>query len=117
MMKNLKKTNKFKTLRNVTLVFILIISIFSLKFSSIKYKSLDYSIEKYITSGFFNKHKLYSIENYEIKFSDGMSCIAEVCGIGDKSPYKTVKYNIRLEKNKSGIWKLAEIYTIDDDLL
>ncbi len=104
-----KKVNKLKSLISVTLVFILIIYIFSFRFSSMKYKNVDYAIEKYMTSGLFNDYRLYSMKNYKIKFSDGISCIAEVDGIEDKRPYKTVKYNIHLKKNKSGIWKLSEI--------
>ncbi|MEG1257174.1 hypothetical protein [Clostridium sp.] len=110
-MKPIKNHTKLKTFLFFVLIFILLIYLLWYKFSSKKYENLDYAINKYTTTGLFNKHRLYSLENYEIKFSDGNLCIVEVTGIEDRSPYKTVKYNIYLEKYKSTKWKLSEIYS------
>lgn len=108
------KHNKIKTFSFFILIFLLLLYLFTYKFSSKKYENIDYAINKYTTTGIFNKHRLYSLENYEIKFSDGNLCIVEVTGIEDKSPYKTVKYNIYLEKTKSQKWKLSEIYSLNE---
>ena len=107
-MTHLKKLNKFKALFFLFLIIMVITSISLFIYSNTKYKNLDYAIEKYSTSGLFNKYKLYSLENSKIKFSDGNVCIAEVNGIEGKSPYKTVTYTLRLVKHKSGKWKVSE---------
>ncbi|WP_346962055.1 hypothetical protein [Clostridium sp.] len=104
-----KKLKKFKTLFLISLIAITTTSIIVFSYSNFKCKNLDYAIEKYSTSGLFNKHKLYSLENFKIKFSDGSICIAEVNGIEGKSPYKSITYNLHLVKHKSGKWKLSEI--------
>jgi hypothetical protein len=107
-MAHFKKTNKFKALFFLSLIIMAITSISLFAYSNVKCRNLDYAIEKYSTSGLFNKYKLYSLENSKIKFSDGSVCIAEVNGIEGKSPYKTVTYTLRLVKHKSGKWKVSE---------
>jgi hypothetical protein len=108
-----KKINRFKTLFIPLLIIISITSIALFSYSNSKYQDLDYAIEKYSTSGFFNKDKLYSLEDFKIKFSDGSICIAEVNGIEGKTPYKTITYNLHLVKHKSGKWKISEFSPID----
>ncbi|MFR1710403.1 MAG: hypothetical protein ACLSV2_16075 [Clostridium sp.] len=108
-MNYLKKVNKFKTLFLSFLIVLSITSMLIFIYSTSKYKNLDYAIEKYSTSGPFNKYKLYSLEKFKIRFSDGDICIAEVTGIEGTQPYKTVTYTLHLAKNKSGKWKLSEI--------
>jgi len=107
-MTHLKKLNKFKTLFFLFLIIMVITCISLFTYSNAKCRNLDYAIDKYSTSGLFNKHKLYSLENSKIKFSDGSVCIAEVNGIEGKSPYKTVTYTLHLVKHKSGKWKVSE---------
>jgi len=91
-----------------TCIFILL-AITSININSnYKCKDLDYAIKKYTTSGVFNQYKLYSMDNYEIKFSDSTYAIIEVTGIENKAPYKSVKYNLHLKKNSKGTWKVKE---------
>lgn len=106
LIKNLKK---FKTLSFISLIIIITTYIIVFSYTNFKCKNLDYAIKKYSTSGIFNKCKLYSLEDFNIKFSDGNICIAEVNGIEGKSPYKTSTYTLHLVKHKSGKWKLSEI--------
>lgn len=108
-MNSLKKIKKFKTLFLLFLIILSITSTLIFTYSNLKYKNLDYAIEKYSTSGLFNKYKLYSLENFKVKFSDGDVCIAEVTGIEGNAPYKTITYTLHLAKNKSGKWKLSEV--------
>ncbi|MEG2290558.1 MAG: hypothetical protein RSA29_16865 [Clostridium sp.] len=110
-MKRIKNHTKLRTFLFLILVFILMIYLLFFKFSSKKYENVDYAIKRYTTTGLLNKYRLYSLENYEIKFSDGNLCIAEITGIEDKSPYQTVIYNLYLEKSKSGKWKLLKVYS------
>lgn len=106
LVKNLKK---IQTLPLIFLIIIITTYIIVFSYTNFKCKNLDYAIKKYSTSGIFNKYKLYSLEDFKIKFSDGNTCIVEVNGIEGKSPYKTITYNLNLVKHKSGKWKLSEI--------
>jgi hypothetical protein len=96
----------------IILSLILIFSIGVFKYTENKSKNMSYAIEKYATSGFFNKHKLSIIENYYLAFSDGKIAVVEVTGITKKLPHKKIKYKLFLEKNTREVWKVKRLYTI-----
>lgn len=76
-----------------------------------KYRDLDYTVQKYVTSGLFNKYKLYRVDDIKLSFSDGDVAVMSVSGMESKSPHKNVKYKVFLEKTKSGIWRVKNVYS------
>lgn len=106
----LKKHNKLKLLLLSLIFAIIVFSIINSKYTSYRCKDLDYAIKNYTTTGIFNKHKLYSVESYEIKFSDGNFAIIDVKGLENKAPYKVVTYKLHIQKNSKGTWKVKEYY-------
>lgn len=81
------------------------------KYSSTKYSDINYAAEKYITTGLFNKYKLYKVDEMKISFSDGSLAVMSVSGILDKAPHNNVSYKVFLEKSKNGLWKVKKVYT------
>lgn len=76
-----------------------------------KSKDISYVVENYMTSGIFNKYKLYKTTSINLTFSDDDLAIVDVSGKQNKSPHIDVKYKVFLEKNKNGVWKVKKIYT------
>lgn len=98
-----------KKLRIFIVLFIAIyicVNIYSIK----KTSDIKYAVEKYSTSGIFNRHKLCKINQWEMEFSDGNMCIISVHGIQKKAPHDLINYKMLLEKNKKGLWKLKKYY-------
>lgn len=95
------------------ILFTFILFIIGLSYNnylSNNYKNIDYVAEAYLTSGFFNDYKLYSIESMQLSFSDGTTAVMYVKGIQDKSPHKDVTYKLFLEKNSKNHWKVKKLY-------
>lgn len=100
-------------------ILIIIIIIFVILGSSVfkyiqnneKYKDVNFTASHYITSGLFNKYKLFKINDLKLSFSDGTMAIVTVSGLLDKAPHDLVKYNILLEKKNNGTWKVAKVYS------
>lgn len=109
-----KRKSKIKLLCISTLIVLLIILFPMYKYNNLKYANLDYAIKHYTTDGLFNKNKLYSLDNYTTKFSNNTFCIVEVTGTDNNPPYKTIVYDLHLEKNSKGIWKLIKVYYKDE---
>lgn len=108
-MKISKKKSKIKTI--IIIILIIAASVTGYySYISNKSKDMSYVIERYTTKGIFNKHKLFSIDNYFLAFSDGKLAVVEVTGLSDKQPRTTVKYKLFLEKNEKGIWKVKRFY-------
>ncbi|WP_373899115.1 hypothetical protein ACER0A_003090 [Haloimpatiens sp. FM7315] len=99
-----------KKLFFLVIVFVLLLTMGISMYSSQKNSYIKHAVEKYCTTGIFNKHKLYSINNWEVEFSDGNMAIVSVYGLQYKSPHDYISYKILLEKNKNGIWKLKKYY-------
>ncbi len=123
MYKFIYKKNKYIKRKSLSIFNVFFISLFLItlciyisinRYNNMNYTDLDYAVKNYTTTGLFNKNKLYSLDNYEIKFSDNTFCIVEVTGIDSHPPYKTIRYDIHLEKNSKNIWKIKNIYHIDD---
>lgn len=87
------------------------IGIAAYRYTRNKYSDINYTVQKYVTSGFFNKYKLYKINNMSLSFSDGTIAVMKVEGLQDKAPHNLVSYKIFLEKNKAGLWKVVKLYT------
>lgn len=75
-----------------------------------KYRDIKYSAERYITSGIFNRYKLYKLDKMDVSFSDGSLAVMSISGLQDKAPHNSVKYKIFMEKSKSGIWRVKKVY-------
>jgi len=101
---------KIRVLLFIFVFILLTTSFINIKFTNYRCKDLDFAIKKYTTSGIFNEYKLYSLDNYVVKFSDSTYAIIEVSGLENKSPYKIIKYNLHLKKNNKGTWKVKEYY-------
>ena len=108
--KRVKINNKIRLILFIFVFILFTTSFINIKYSNHKCKDLDYAIRKYTTSGIFNKYKLYSLDNYVVKFSDNAYAIVEVTGLENKSPYKSIKYTLHLKKNIKGTWKVQEYY-------
>ncbi len=89
---------------------IIVVCTISYRYNHNKYKDLNYAAQTYITTGLFNKYKMYKIDKMDVSFSDGTLAIISVTGPQDKAPHKNVNYKIFLEKRKSGIWKVKKVY-------
>lgn len=105
----MKKTNSQNYLLLLTILLTLILV---LRYSYIQSKSKDivYVAERYLTAGVFNSHKLYTINNFDITFSDSKMVIAAVKGTQTKEPHKKVTYKLFMVKNKNNVWKVKKIF-------
>jgi uncharacterized protein YpmB len=102
-------------MKKIIPIILIIIVIFagctaSYRYSHNKYRDINFTAQKYVTTGFLNKYKLYKIDKMDVVFSDGSRAIMSVTGLQDKAPHKNVSYKIFLEKNRSGIWKVLRFY-------
>lgn len=75
-----------------------------------KCKNINYAAQDYITTGFFNNYRLTSINSTKLSFSNGEIAVVKVDGLAYKSPHRRSTYNIFLEKNNKGIWKVKRVY-------
>ncbi|WP_123052851.1 hypothetical protein [Clostridium sp. JN-1] len=79
-------------------------------YHNIKCKNINYAVQKHVTTGFFNNYRLASINSTKLSFSNGEIAVVKVDGSAYKSPHKRLIYNVFLEKNNKGIWKIKRIY-------
>jgi hypothetical protein len=75
-----------------------------------KHRDIKYSVERYLTTGIFNRYKLYKLDKMDVSFSDGSLAVMSVSGLQDKAPHKSVNYKIFMEKSDSGVWKVKKVY-------
>jgi ABC-type transporter MlaC component len=94
----------------VIIVLVIAAGVARYKYLSNKYSDINYAAQRYITTGLFNKYKLYKVDELKISFSDGNLAIMSVSGMLEKSPHNNVNYKILLEKNKNGLWKVKNVY-------
>lgn len=107
----MKRINMKKAITIVVIIIMIVsVGIYKYKDTSSKYKDINYVVERYITSGIFNKYKLYKIDDMKLSFSDGAMAVMTVSGVEDKVPHKNIKYDVFLEKSKKGLWKVKKIY-------
>ncbi|WP_034869652.1 hypothetical protein [Clostridium lundense] len=97
----------------IILPAIIILSIV-IRYRIIYYKSreITYVVERYMTTGLLNSHKLFDINDFHLSFSDGRLAIMRVNGLQKKSPHKKVQYDVFLEKSPKGIWKVKKLYQV-----
>lgn len=108
----MKRTHKYNYIF-IILPIIMILSIV-IRYRIIYYKSkeITYVVERYMTTGMFNSHKLFGINDFHLSFSDGKLAIIRVNGLQKKSPHKQIEYDVFLEKNSKGIWKVKKLYQV-----
>lgn len=99
---------------------ILIVSIIFISLSYVKYKhyinnskDINYVVHEYFTSGIFNNYKMYNINNLNLSFSNGNIALVNINGTKKKLSHQEVYYNVLLEKQFSGIWKIKKIYPLE----
>ncbi|KAJ50881.1 hypothetical protein BD780_000109 [Clostridium tetanomorphum] len=105
-----KNISKFNFL--ILLIILMICSLIRYRIICYKSKEITYVVERYLTTGIFNTNKLYGINNFHLSFSDGKVAVVKVNGLQKKSPHKKINYNIFLEKNSKGIWKVKKLYQV-----
>lgn len=111
----MKKKNKVKKIYIVTAAIIIIIVI--LIRSSINNnnnKDINFVAKQYLTTGFFNKYKLYNVDHSYITFSGSNDAILNVRGMETKAPHTTVSYSLKMSKDTSGIWHVKKISPLSD---
>jgi hypothetical protein len=81
------------------------------KYNNSKYSDVTYAARHYITTGVFNNHKLYKINDMKVSFSDGNMAVMTISGLLDKAPHNIVKYEVILEKKANGVWKVTKVYS------
>mgnify|MGYP006924218031 CR=1 FL=1 len=111
----LKKILKFKYKSIVIfciIVFIILLGIHNLENS--KRTNMNYSAKQYLTTGFFNNYKLYTVDYYHLTFSDTKNAILEVQGMEYKIPHKTVKYRMMMQKDNKGIWSVKTLVPLSN---
>jgi CDP-diglyceride synthetase len=105
-----RRSNRFIPLAIAAIVILTVVTI-SYRYSRNKYKDMNFTAQRYVTTGIFNKHKMYKIDKMDVIFSDGSLAVVRISGLQDKAPHKNVVYKMFLEKNKSGIWNVEKVYT------
>lgn len=100
-----------KKIITIILILFSISTFINYKVNLNKSKDISYVVEHYLTSGLFNKYKLYSTDSIHLSFSDNSIAVVDVTGKEKKSPHPNVKYKLFLEKNKKGAWKVKKVYT------
>ncbi|WP_446898519.1 hypothetical protein ACSVC9_00910 [Clostridium sp. LBM24168] len=78
-------------------------------------KDFNYALNRYLTTGIFNKYKLYSIDDAKLYFSNGQVSFFKVDGISAKYPHEKINYRVSMQKNSHGIWKIGKIYFDEKD--
>ncbi|WP_125154725.1 hypothetical protein [Clostridium rectalis] len=106
------KKSKNKIFLILLIIILSLISFIKYRVVTYKCKEVTYAVERYLTAGLFNSHKLHSINNFHLSFSDGNIAVVKVMGVEKKSPHKKITYNIFLEKNSKGIWKVKKLYQV-----
>ncbi|AVP55348.1 hypothetical protein K144313037_03480 [Clostridium tetani] len=93
--------------------FILLLFLFNQYLFSKKYKNIEFVVEHHMTKKLTNvKHKLYSINNFNVIFSDGQTSVVQINGLSKRSPHASTTYEIFLQKNKNHSWKVKRLYKI-----
>lgn len=100
----------------ILLSIVLIGGLIKYKYDYNKCKDINYVVQKYFTTGIFNNYKMCSISKVNLSFSNGSTAVINVDGMEDKSPHKKVAYNVFLEKNTKGIWKVTNVYVSKPNL-
>jgi len=109
-----KNTSKKKHLILYLLILTLILLFACHNIENSKRKNMTYSAQQYLTTGIFNKYKLYNVEYYHLLFSDTKESILEVQGIEYSGPHKTGTYKLYMQKNSSGIWSVEKVVPLSN---
>jgi hypothetical protein len=103
-----------KRITYISISILLLCAVCLYGYNRSKYRDLNYTLNKYFTTGIFNKYKMYTIGTKNLYFSDGNTSFFKISGTSCKYPYDKVNYIVSVQKNSSGIWKIKRIYTNSD---
>jgi hypothetical protein len=53
---------------------------------------------------------MYDVSNKTLYFSNGVDAFVKVNGLSNGKPHRSINYEVFLEKNKKGIWKVYKVY-------
>lgn len=112
----LKKKAKFKY-GSIIIFCIIVLLILVTRHNMELNKDTDmtYSAKQYLTTGFFNNYKLYTVDYYHLTFSDTKNAILEVQGMEYKIPHETVKYRLTMQKDNKGIWSVKTLVPLSNE--
>ena len=96
----------------IFIAFVLVAAIINTGYTRSKSKEITYAAERNLTTGIFNPHRLYSVSNFNLTFSDSCIAVMQVEGIERKAPHDKVYYDVVLEKHSNGTWKVRKVYLI-----
>jgi hypothetical protein len=105
-----KGGDRLKKLVPAVLILILLFGFLDYKYTQNKYKDITYTVERHMTSGIFNRHKLLSVNSLTLTFSDSTMAVVIVNGMLKKTPHQQVSFKAFVEKKKNGTWKVSRIY-------
>ena len=107
-----KKFNKKSLVKKLIVFMFILLFIFIIyhNYKVNKQTDITYTVENYMTTGLFNKYRMYSIDNFDLTFSDGNIAVVKVFGTDKESPHKRISSKVFVEKNKKGIWKVKKVY-------
>lgn len=108
----MKRSNKSKLIFIILPIILILSTIIRYRIIYYKSREITYVVERYMTTGIFNSHKLFDINDFHLSFSDGRLAIIRVNGLQKKSPHKKIQYDVFLEKNPKGIWKVKKLYQV-----
>lgn len=103
--------SKFKYIIIITFLIFVILYIHHIILIH-KCSDISHAAEYYTTTGIFNRNKLYKIDSYYLKFSDGHEATVVLVGIKKNPPHNVASYELTLIKNKSNIWRMKSIKEI-----
>lgn len=108
-----KLINKKNILLFFFILFLFLFLLYQNSFSR-KNKDIKFVVEHHMTRKLTNlKNKLYTINNFNIVFSDGQTSVVQIKGLSKKAPHSSISYKIFLEKNKNHSWKVKRLYKIE----
>ena len=108
-----KKARKFF----IIFLFLFILTIAFLinnRIKDLERKDITNAAEQYVTTGYFNKYKLFKIDHYHLLFSDNNNAILEVKGMECKVPHGTRTYKLTMSKDADGLWYVKTLAPVSD---
>ena len=106
----MKGVNKVKRFLPFILIIILLFGYIDFKYTQNKHKDVAYVVERHLTTGFFNKYKLSSIDTLQIAFSDSQMAVVTISGSLKSTPNKKATYKVLAERGRSGSWRVKKVY-------
>ena len=92
------------------LIIVLLFGFIDFRYNQNKQKDVAYVVERRLTTGFFNKYKLATIDTLQITFSDSQMAVVTISGSLKNTPNKKATYKVLAERRGAGVWRVRKIY-------